>query len=68
MALSNWIELAALLLIIAAGVTIWLVCRARLKRHEGFDGVVTEKNQPPKRHKMDVEEEIAYLEQLLAGE
>ena len=68
MALSNWIELAALLLILTAGVTLWLVCRAKLKRHDGFDGVIAEKNMPPLRRKMDVEEEIEYLEQLLAEE
>jgi len=68
MAFRNWIELAALLLIAAAGVTIWLVCRAKLKRLEGFEGVIKEKNMPPRRRKMDVEEEIEYLERLLAEE
>jgi len=66
--LSNWIELAALLLIIAAGIAVWLVCRARLRRHEGFEGIIKEKNLPSPRRKMDVEEEIEYLEQLLAEE
>ena len=65
MALSNWIELAALLLVIVTGLTLWLILRRRLKRHDGFEGFFDEKGRLPARRKMDVEEEIEHLENLL---
>ena len=65
MALRNWIQLGALLLIAAAGVAVWLLCRAMHRRHDGYEGIVEERGLPPMRQRMDVEEEIARLEQLL---
>ena len=65
MALSNWIELAALLLGIAAGLILWRVCKARLKREGGFEGIVTERGGRPRRQQLEVEEEIKRLKERL---
>jgi len=61
----NWIELAALLVIVAAGIIVWRVCKARLEHHDGFEGIVEERGLRPARRAMDVEEEIERLEQAL---
>jgi len=65
MASRNWIELAALLLIIAIGLILWRVCARKLKQHDGFGGIVEEKGRPPMRRRMDTQEEIEHLEDLL---
>jgi len=65
MASSNWLELAALLAVAAAGTAIWLLCRRKLQGCGGFEGIVKERGKPPLRRRMDVEEEIARLESVL---
>jgi len=65
MATSNWIELAILLPGIAAGLILWRVCKARLKREGGIEGIITERGKPPWRQPMDVEEEIEQLKATL---
>ena len=61
MAISNWIELSALLLGIAAGLIIWRACNAKLKREGGVEGIITERGKRPCRQPLDVEEEIERL-------
>ncbi|MCL2106592.1 MAG: hypothetical protein FWH26_06010 [Oscillospiraceae bacterium] len=65
MVLSNWIELAALVLGIAIGLILWQVCKRRLKQEGGFEGIVTERGKLPKRRPLDVEEEIKQLKERL---
>ena len=65
MVLSNWLELSVLLLIITAGIVLWRVCKRKLKRSKGFEGIFKVRGRPPARNKMDVEEEIERLEKLL---
>ena len=65
MALHNWLELAALLVVLSAGAVLWRALRTWLRRNEGFEGVVEEKGKPAVRSQMDVEEEIKHLEALL---
>jgi len=65
MTLSNLLELAALLLIIAGGIAVWLYCKRKLQDHDGFEGVVTERGNLPARRKLSVEEEIQHLEGIL---
>ena len=62
---SNWIELAALLLTVATGLILWRVCAKKLRRQEGFEGIIEERGLPPVRRQMDAEEEIEYLEDIL---
>jgi len=65
MALSNWLQLSALLLVTGAGLFIWRLCKRKLARYDGFEGIILERGKPPARKKMDIEEEIAHLESLL---
>ena len=65
MDLSNWLELAALLLGIITGVSLWRICRAKLKREGGIEGIVTERGKPPRRQQMDIEDEIKQLKSVL---
>ncbi|MCL2106271.1 MAG: hypothetical protein FWH26_04315 [Oscillospiraceae bacterium] len=58
---SNWIELAALVLGIAIGLILWLICKRRLKREGGFEGIAAERGGPHRRQQLDVEEEIERL-------
>ena len=68
MATGNWIELAVLLLGIAAGLIIWRACKRKLKREGGFEGIITERGKPPWRQPLDVEEEIVQLKAELGRE
>jgi len=61
MATSNWIELAALLLIIVAGMIVWRLCRRKLNREGSVEGIITERGKPSWRQPMDVEKEIEQL-------
>jgi len=61
-AISNWIELAALLLILAVGIILWRVCKRKLNREGSVEGIITERGKRPWRHPMDVEEEIRQLQ------
>jgi len=61
MATSNWIELGALLLSVAVGLLLWRVCKARLRREGGIEGIITERGKPPWRQPLDVEDEIEQL-------
>ena len=65
MDLRNWLELAALLVILAAGAFLWRALRIWLRGNEGYRGLIQEKGKPEVRSKMDVEKEIAHLEALL---
>jgi len=59
--MSNWIELAALVLIIVVGIILWRVCKRRLDRQGSVEGVITERGKRPRRRPLDVEEEIRQL-------
>jgi len=61
MATSNWIELAALLLVLAAGLILWRACKRKLKREGGVEGIITERGKRPWRQPLDVEEEVERL-------
>ena len=61
MATSNWIELFTLLLSTAAGIILWRVCKRRLKREGGVEGIITERGKPPWRQPMEVDDEIERL-------
>jgi uncharacterized membrane-anchored protein YhcB (DUF1043 family) len=65
MDLVNWLELAALLLGITAGLILWRVCRAKLKREGGVEGIVIERGKPARRRQLDIEEEIKQLKSVL---
>jgi len=65
MATSNWIELAVLLLGIAAGILVWRVCKTKLKREGGMEGIITERGKPTWRQPLDVEDEIEQLKAAL---
>ena len=61
MLLRNWIELAALLLIIVVGIILWRVCKAKLKTKGGIAGIITERGKLPPRQQQDLDEEIKQL-------
>jgi len=61
----NWLELAILLLILSAGLTVRWACKRKLNRYEGFDGIIEERGKRPARNKLDVEDEIRHLEERL---
>jgi len=65
MTLSNWLLLGVLLLVIAAGLALWRVAKGRLRRYDGFDGIIEERGKQPIRNKLDIEEEIEHLESIL---
>lgn len=65
MGLSNWLELASLLLIGAGGSALWWLVRRRLRSNDGFEGIAKGKGKLPARRKLDVEEEIERLESIL---
>ena len=65
MASSNWLELGILLLVIAAGLVLWRLIKGRLRRHDGFEGIVEEHGKQPSRNKLDIDEEIEHLESIL---
>ena len=65
MALSNWLELAALLLVAATGTALWLLCRRKLRSYDGFEGIIRERGRLPARRRLDVQEEIERLESIL---
>ena len=61
MTLSNWIELAILLVISLAGGIIWRYFRRKLHSHNGFEGVIVTRGRHSPRKKMDIEEEYHRL-------
>ena len=61
MGISNWIEMGVLLFILAVGITLWRVCKSRLKRKGGIVGIIAERGKPPPRQQQDLDEEIARL-------
>jgi len=65
MSSSNWLELGALLLVAAVGLVLWRLIKGRLRRHDGFGGIIEERGKPPARNKLDIEEEIEHLESIL---
>jgi len=64
MAFINWLELGALLLAVAGGALLWRMIRRKLKRQDGFEGIIEVRGEQPRR-KLDVEEEIEHLESIL---
>jgi len=62
---GNWLELAVLLAGITIGLIVWLVCKRKLKRENGFEGIATERGRLARRQQMDVEEEIRHLKKRL---
>jgi len=65
MALSNWLELGTLLLIITVGTVWWWLSRRKLRSYDGFEGIIEERGKQPVRNKLDVEDEIEHLESIL---
>jgi len=65
MASSNWLELGILLLVTTAGLAVWRLIKGRLRRHDGFEGIIEERGKQPARSKMEIEEEIERLESIL---
>ena len=61
MATSNWVELAILLSGIIAGLILWRLCKWKLKREGGIEGIIVERGKPSWRQRLDVEEEIEQL-------
>jgi len=62
---SNWLELGLLVLVAAAGLTLWRLVKGRLRRHDGFEGIIEERGKQPVRNKLDIDEEIERLESIL---
>jgi len=62
---NNWLELGALLLVVTACLVLWRGIRERLRRHDGFEGIIEERRKQPARRKLDIEEEIDRLESIL---
>jgi hypothetical protein len=62
---SNWLELGILLLVITVCTVLWRFISGRLRRHDGFEGIVEERGKQPVRRKLDIEEEIEHLESIL---
>jgi len=62
---SNWLELGVLLLVAAVGLVLWRLIKERLRRHDGFEGIIEERGKQPARSKLDIEEEIEHLESIL---
>jgi len=62
---SNWLELGALALVAAAGLALWRLIKGRLRRHDGFEGIIEERGKQPVRNKLDIDEEIERLEAIL---
>ena len=58
---SNWIEIAALLLIVSAGLVLFWIGKRKLKRGGGIEGIITERSWLPRRQPMELEEEIRHL-------
>ena len=65
MALSNWLELAVLMSVAAAGTLLWRLCRRKLRAYDGFEGLLKTRGKPPARRKLGVDEEIGRLESIL---
>ena len=61
MGISNWIELAILLLVTAAGLILWRVLRRKLNREGSVEDIITERGKLPRRQPMDLEQEIQQL-------
>ena len=65
MTLSNWIELALLAVIIAAGSVLYVYFKRKLYDMDGFEGIVIERGKSPRRLKLDAKDECEKLEELL---
>ena len=64
-AARNWLELGILLSILSTGLFLWRVCKRKLDHYGGFEGIIAERGKRLARNKLDVEEEIRHLEELL---
>ena len=62
---SNWLELGVLLLVVATGTVLWLICRRKFRHYDGFEGIIEEQGTMPARRKLNIEEEIEHLESIL---
>ncbi|MCL2300514.1 MAG: hypothetical protein FWC27_10270 [Firmicutes bacterium] len=62
---SNWLELGVLLLVAAVCTALWRIFKGRLRRHDGFEGIIEERGKQPARNKLDIDEEIERLESIL---
>ena len=61
MTLSNWIELILLPCVITGGILFVRHVRRKLYNKDGFGGVITERGRPPRRIKLDSQEEYERL-------
>ena len=62
---SNWLELGILLLVTIVGLVLWRFIKSKLRRHDGFEGIIEERGKQPTRNKLDIDEEIERLESIL---
>ena len=65
MTLSNWIELAAGLVILIAGISSLVHFRLKFRRMDGFEGVISERGQTPRRAGPGWGEELKHLEDVV---
>ena len=65
MTLSNWLELIPLAVILTAGVLLFRYFKQKLHSMDGFEGILTERGKPPRRIKMEAQEEYKRLLELL---
>ncbi len=65
MALSEWIMIALMAVIIITAVILFLYFRHKLRSHEDFEGIVTEHGEDTHRAEIEVQDEIEKLETYL---
>ena len=64
MTLSNWLELALMAVILAAGLSLLLYFHHKFRVMDGFEGIVTEHSRQQRRAFPDREDELKHLEEL----
>ncbi|MCL2654875.1 MAG: hypothetical protein FWD65_04145 [Coriobacteriia bacterium] len=65
MSLSNWIELGVVGAILVIGLLLLFYFRHKFQSLDGFEGIVTEKNQSPRRADINLAEELELLEKTI---
>jgi len=54
-----------LLLVVVVGAILWRLLQKKLRRHDGFEGLIVERREQPVRRKLSMEEEIERMESIL---
>ena len=65
MTLSNWIELAVAVVILIAGISLYVHFRRKFKSMDGFEGIMTERSDGRYRETQDMETEQDRLQELI---